>query len=140
MKIKFIDLDCYSRTKYDYKICVCFVTVLGKTKHFKFEYKPWANIKHDLRVKRTRLIDIVTRRPVYLSIDSTDCDHYRVVSAYECKNIFEADRVERDAYESAEGATYINRITKVEYEDFERSERDYALEAFEDGHPHHIYR
>ena len=71
-----------------------------------------------------------------LNWDRTDCDHYNVVSS----NIIDADTplVEilasiNEAYDSAEGRTshWFSKPSKA----VEEKARDYALEAFENGHP-----
>ena len=71
-----------------------------------------------------------------LNWDSTDCDHYNVVSS----DIIDADTplVEilasiNEAYDSAEGRT-THWFSKPS-EAVEEKARDYALEAFENGHP-----
>ena len=75
---------------------------------------------------------------VCLVIDSMDCDCYRVTYGV----ILPAVRVVvedyvNQLYEDAEGPTsvYITHPDEMP----ERQERDLALEAYEDGHPHVVY-
>ena len=78
-------------------------------------------------------------RPVYAIVDATDCDHYRVVSAIKLKNYREFQAWCEMEYNCAEGPVYIHVISKEEYRTFSRYERDYAMEAYENGHPHSIH-
>lgn len=98
------------------------------------------NIKARLKYKLAFASDVIHCRKIYLAIDSTDCDHSRSTYAIKCKNRFHAEARINDIYDNAEGSTFIQRISKSDYEDFTCSHRDMALEAFEDGHPFTIYR
>ena len=59
-------------------------------------------------------------------ITERDCDHMQVVYSLKAKNkrILETklDRI----FNNAEGAVYVNRVTKAEYNEFEEEKRLYA--------------
>lgn len=78
---------------------------------------------------------------VVLFVDSTDCDHYRVKTAWQYQAIpSHIMRTIDEIYNNAEGPTYVEIGRPSDFEDYETEYRDYALEAFEDGHSHCIYR
>lgn len=104
------------------------------------EFKDPEIVINNFKRKALFLLDVVTNRTIYFAVDSTDCDHCRSTYAIKCKNRFEATKKTNDIYEWAEGPTYINRITAEDYKEFKSSQRDMALEAFEDGHAHSIHR
>lgn len=72
-------------------------------------------------------------------VDSTDCDHVRVATAYVIHHL-EYERTASEIYSDAEGPTYIQTCTAQEARLFNPPQpRDYLLEAFEDGHSHVVY-
>ena len=76
-----------------------------------------------------------------LNISSTDCDHYHSVSSYIYNSdtpLMEIFNTIEALYEHCEGPT--NHWISKPSEKAQDYSRDYALEAFEDGHPHVIYR
>tara|TARA_Y100001963_G_scaffold34520_1_gene48093 strand:+ start:173 stop:604 length:432 start_codon:yes stop_codon:yes gene_type:complete len=92
------------------------------------------------RYQAKRIATMLNPFPVYYVTDSTDCDHYRVTSAGKASNGWKYLKARDSAYEEAEGPTSVYRITKKEYDEYETTRRDYALEAFEDGHQHWVRR
>lgn len=71
--------------------------------------------------------------------DSTDCDHARSVTT--ClipANVMSFVARRRWVYEDTEGPTYVAMVAPSERE--QDWHHDYALGAFEEGHPHIIYR
>lgn len=79
---------------------------------------------------------------LYVSTWSRDCDMCEGTYRHklEADDLFQAyiDFWEQKA-EDAEGPFAVHIITKEQYDCFQSSTRDRALEAFEDGHPHVIY-
>ena len=76
-----------------------------------------------------------------LNISSTDCDHYHSVSSFTYNSdmpLMEIFKRVEELYEYCEGPT--NHWISKPSEKAQEYSRDYALEAFEDGHPHVIYR
>lgn len=75
---------------------------------------------------------------VALVVDSMDCDCVRVVSGslVNAAPLQIEQHIQR-IYEEAEGTTSVWLEAPEDMP--ERSERDLALEAFEDGHPHVVY-
>ncbi len=115
--------------------------IVGKlTKRFEFEipkFRPKAWLRH----KKVWLIDTITQRKIYGWYSSTDCDHYHVEYAMEFKNRKAWIQFsECDIYDDVEGPTWVERITKEEYLELknDRVERDYVMEAHEDGHPYSV--
>ena len=101
--------------------------------------KPTARaLRKAARRKARLLVDVITRRPIYLAVSSTDCDHVTVNYATRLDNIWGLEKFEYDLYESAEGATSYRRITLSEYRQYVPSSRDGILEAYENGHPHSV--
>jgi hypothetical protein len=96
-------------------------------------------VKRVIRSKLNKALDYATQRTVYYYFESTDCDHTSVGYPIKYKNIQTAIVSINDAYDNAEGATYFSRITKAEYDENERYNRDLVLEAHEDGHPYNIH-
>jgi hypothetical protein len=112
--------------------------------------KTWSTWRAELPSKRALkrkaklwfrgLVDVVTRREVHYWYSSTDCDHTHVEYAVKYSNIKEAREVMEEEYESCEGATYFNRISRAEFEECqsERVQRDYVLEAHEGGNSYSV--
>ena len=77
-------------------------------------------------------------RPHYFVVDETDCDHCRVIDSHRAKNGWQYIDDTNAIFDGREGPVRISRCTKAEWKDFRRVERDYVLEATEDGHPHSV--
>lgn len=74
---------------------------------------------------------------VYLMVTSTDCDHTRATYKRSIEPTVEAYVEFFDhLYDDAEGPTSARLLHPEDVCEFEPSQRDLALEAFEDGHPH----
>lgn len=95
--------------------------------------------KRKFESAKLRAVDVITMRKVYYWYTAYDCDMTYVEYGCEYKNIFDAEKCIDEAYESAEGRTTFERITKADYEESEAVCRDLALEAFENGHPHSVH-
>lgn len=79
-----------------------------------------------------------------------DCDHASWNSVSKCPaNVSAYNAYLDDLYEYAEGPVRVTMISAKEYNAFgrkdrkgvtksDRNERDYILEAYEDGHPHSV--
>jgi len=138
-------------TVFKQKLGPIFIMIVQHSRHnqtyisFKDSYRIFKTprlkvIKAKAKERALFALDIITNRTIYLAIDSTDCDHSRSTYTQECTNRFKAEAFIADTYDWAEGPTYIKRITKQEFIEFEATSRDMALEAFENGHPHLIVR
>lgn len=99
-------------------------------KHNK-EVKRLREAIRELQEDRERLL--VDPEPVYAAIWFRDCDCAEASYARKFENEKEFQIWRDDFYESAEGPCSATRCTKEQYEAFEESTRDRALEAFEDG-------
>lgn len=53
-------------------------------------------------------------------------------------NLKAYEKFEQDQYDMAEGPTVVHPVSPEEADKFRPSFRDRILEAYEDGHPHHI--
>lgn len=74
-------------------------------------------------------------------IDATDCDMARSVYGYvEQAVAYPIYRMMQRTYADAEGPTYIRFCTPQDAQETNYTIRDLALEAFEDGHAHVVYR
>ena len=89
--------------------------------------------------KVKRLATMLNPLPIYYVVDSIDCDHCRSVSAGRAANGYQYLKARDNAYCWAEGPTSVCRISKKDFEGFQSYQRDYILEAFEDGHPHSVH-
>lgn len=76
--------------------------------------------------------------PVYFMVDSTDCDHCNVRYVERATCGYEYLKIREHIFYWAEGPTSVVRVTRKDFKEFESSIRDYAAEAFENGHPHII--
>jgi hypothetical protein len=85
-------------------------------------------------------VDTVTQRKVYGWHGSSDCDHCHVEYPIEFKNRKAFYEFSVDMWDGAEGNQSLYRITKAQYLECknERVERDYVMEAHEDGHPYNV--
>lgn len=103
----------------------------------RYQLPDFAGIKERSVDRFRRRFDF---RTTYAGVDSTDCDHTRVrfACAFDCYLEF-AEYREQELW-NAEGPTWIGEVDRAFYEGFEAERRDMALEAFEDGHAHVIYR
>jgi hypothetical protein len=108
--------------------------------HSKADFKSYA--AHQCKLKKRRLIDVITRREVFYYHTGMDCDHSYWEHPCKYDNIFHAEKCIDSAYEDAEGALTFTRITRDEYDRCKERgnvSRDLALEAHENGHPHSIH-
>jgi len=85
-------------------------------------------LKARLSVKLTSFIDHVTFRTIYIERFERDCDHYEVNWASKFSNIYQCNSSLNDWHECCEGFQSAHRITKAEYDSYQRSERDVAAE------------
>lgn len=133
-----IDLFIYNihgGEKWDYHIKV------GKfRKYANIRIRSRYTIKKELRQLRTRVVDIVTRRPVYFYSSGMDCDCVSYGHPVKYDNIFVAEKDIEESYAWADGPMSYERMTKADYEEAESYSRDLAMEAHEDGHDHIVYR
>jgi len=77
---------------------------------------------------------------ISVMVDSTDCDMCRGADLSQVHaNRADFDSFCDSVYMNAEGRTSISILTPEEAAEFESFHRDYAAEAFEDGHAHVVY-
>lgn len=77
-------------------------------------------------------------KPVYLYFWSRDCDCVEGDEMVKYKNLRDAKKAIADFYDNAEGACHHEFSTKEAYDTFERSERDRAMEAYENGNSYSV--
>lgn len=78
---------------------------------------------------------------INIVVDSTDCDMTHAVNLYDAPATYESYIEFRDRiYSDAEGPTSVYLIPPEDVEGFRPYQEDLALRAFEDGHPHIIYK
>jgi hypothetical protein len=76
---------------------------------------------------------------IFIYVSTTDCDHCTRTYT-RMMNATAFDAFENYLYDSAEGATYVHRLTPRQYANrAPASWRDGIAEAHEDGHAHCVY-
>lgn len=78
--------------------------------------------------------------PTYYEVWQRDCDCYEWSYTVCFPTRWHEVKHREDAYSNAEGPVSFYKLTRKEYKEYiAPNGRDRVLEAFEDGHPGHIY-
>lgn len=77
---------------------------------------------------------------LYLEESGMDCDCVRYSGRIHCipATLQAYKKLEDDTYKWSDGPFNLRLVTQAEAESAQYQSRDLALEAFENGHPHHI--
>lgn len=121
-------------------------TLIGislKIGSWKKYFMSTTNYREKLRRKITKVKNALVYLipwPVYYECNSMDCDCVQSRTAHRFLCGFMAMETIKTSYEAAEGPTSWYRMTKKDFKSFEPERRDLIGEAFDNGHPHVVYR
>ena len=75
---------------------------------------------------------------LYIVKTESDCDHTTTITAHKFATRIQYKNWIHNVMDNREGRVSIEGCNEEDYNEFENSSRDLALEAFENGHPHYI--